>query len=197
MPPVTLIYTESSLRLSTVKPARADAVRNRQKILATAEDAFAREGLAVSVDDIARRAQVGIGTLYRHFPTKDALIAAIVIARIERVAERAEQLAGSPAPGAALVELVEHMVAESATKRDLVEALGGTEWFEAGAVEAARGRYRRALAKLLTRAQDAGEIRADVTASDLTAIVKGLFAANVDARTRGRLLRVLLDGLRR
>jgi AcrR family transcriptional regulator len=180
-----------------VKPARADAVRNRQKLLATAEEVFARDGLAVSVDDIARRAKVGIGTLYRHFPTKDALIAAIVIARIERIAERAEQLAGGPAPGAALVELIEHMVAESATKRDLVEALGGTEWLEAAAVEAARSRYRRALAKLLARAQDAGEVRADVTASDLTAIVKGLFAANVDARTRGRLLRVLVDGLRR
>jgi AcrR family transcriptional regulator len=179
-----------------MKPARADAVRNRHKILATAEAAFARDGLAVSVDDIARRAGVGIGTLYRHFPTKDALIAAIVIARIERVAERAEQLAGSPAPGAALVELLEHMVAEGATKRDLVEALGGTEWFETAAVETARRRYRRALAKLLTRAQDAGEIRGDVTASDLTAIVKGLFAANVDARARGRLLRILLDGLR-
>jgi AcrR family transcriptional regulator len=180
-----------------MKPARADAVRNRQTILATAEEAFAREGLAVSVDDIARRAQVGIGTLYRHFPTKDALIAAIMIARIERVAERAEQLAGSPAPGDALAELVEHMVAESATKRDLVEALGGTGWFETAAVEAVRSRYRRALARLLARAQDAGEIRADVTASDLTAIVKGLFAASVDTRARGRLLRILLDGLRR
>ncbi|MGH2898794.1 MAG: TetR/AcrR family transcriptional regulator, partial [Solirubrobacteraceae bacterium] len=102
-------------------------MRNRQKILATAEGMFARDGLAVSVDDIARRAEVGIGTLYRHFPTKDALVAAIVIARIERVAERAEQLAAAPAPGAALIELVEHMVAESATKRDLVDALGGTE----------------------------------------------------------------------
>lgn len=180
-----------------MKAARADAVRNRRKILATAEDMFAREGLAVSVDDIARRADVGIGTLYRHFPTKDALVAAIVIARIERVAERAEQLAAAPAPGAALIELVEHMVAESATKRDLVDALGGTEWFETAAVEAVRGRYRRALAKLLARAQDAGAIRTDVTATDLTSIVKGLFSANLDARARSRLLRILIDGLRR
>lgn len=172
-------------------------MRNRQKILATAEDMFAREGLAVSVDDIARRAEVGIGTLYRHFPTKDALVAAVVIARIERVAERAEQLAvSSAAPGAALIELVEHMVAESATKRDLIEALGGTEWLSAASVEAARGRYRRGLAKLLARAQDAGEIRSDVTAADLTLLVKGLFSVTVDARARGRLLRILLDGLR-
>ncbi len=180
-----------------MKSTRADAVRNRQKILATAEDVFAREGLAASVDDIARRAGVGIGTLYRHFPTKDALIAEIVIARIDRVAERAEQLAGSPTPGAALVELIEHMVAESATKRDLVDALGGSAWFETAAVEATRNRYRRALARLLARAQDAGEIRRDATAADLTALVKGLFQADVDARTRGRLLRIVLDGLRR
>jgi len=175
---------------------RRDAVRNRQTILATAEDMFAKDGLSVSVDDIARRANVGIGTLYRHFPTKDALVAAIVIARIERVGEAAEELADREAPGAALAELITHMVAEGAHKRDLVDALGGSEWFEGPTVEAARARFRRALGKLLARAQEARQIRSDVSAADVIALIKGVMATHADPKTRQRLLRVLLDGLR-
>jgi AcrR family transcriptional regulator len=175
---------------------RADAVRNRERILATAEDMFARDGLSVSVDDIARRAKVGIGTLYRHFPTKDALVAAIVIDRIGRVAERAEALHDAPDPGAALLGLIEQMVAEGVNKRDFVDALGGSDWLDTPAADAIKQRFRRALAKLLAKAQTAGAIRADVMAPDLLALVRGVLAAGTDAKVRGRMLAVLLDGLR-
>jgi AcrR family transcriptional regulator len=175
---------------------RADAIRNRARILATAEDMFARDGLSVSVDDIARRAKVGIGTLYRHFPTKDALVAAIVIDRIGRVAERAEALHDAPDPGAALLGLIEQMVAEGAHKRDFVDALGGSDWLDTAAADAIKQRFRRALAKLLAKAQTSGAIRADVMAPDLLALVRGVLAAGTDAKVRGRLLAVLLDGLR-
>jgi len=175
---------------------RADAVRNRERILATAEDMFARDGLSVSVDDIARRAKVGIGTLYRHFPTKDALVAAIVIDRIGRVAERAEALHDAPDPGAALLGLIEQMVAEGAHKRDFVDALGRSDWLDTPAADAIKQRFRRALAKLLAKAQTAGAIRADVMAPDLLALVRGVLAAGTDAKVRGRMLAVLLDGLR-
>ena len=175
---------------------RADAVRNRERILATAEDMFARDGLSVSVDDIARRAKVGIGTLYRHFPTKAALVAAIVIDRIGRVAERAEALHDAPDPGAALLGLIEQMVAEGAHKRDFVDALGRSDWLDTPAADAIKQRFRRALAKLLAKAQTAGAIRADVMAPDLLALVRGVLAAGTDAKVRGRMLAVLLDGLR-
>lgn len=176
---------------------RADAARNRAKILATAEEIFARDGLAASVDDIANKAKVGVGTLYRHFPTKEALIAAIVISRIARVAERAEALSDAPDPGAALFGLIEQMVAEGVQKRDFVEALGAHVVFEGSAAEAVRTRFRRALAKLLARAQAAGTVRGDVTAPDISALVRGVFAgAGDDARARARHLGILLDGLR-
>lgn len=158
---------------------------------------FARDGLAVSVDDIARRAKIGIGTLYRHFPTKDALVAAIVIDRIGRVAERAEHLHDSDEPGPALLGLIEQMVAEGAHKRDFVDALGGGEWLDTAAADATRQRFRRALAKLLAKAQAAGAIRADVSASELLALVRGVLASGADAKVRGKLLAILLDGLRR
>lgn len=175
---------------------RADAIRNRERILATAEDMFAREGLGVSVDEIARRAKIGIGTLYRHFPTKDALVAAIVIDRIGRVAERAEALHDARDPGPALLGLLEQMVAEGAHKRDFVDALGGSAWLDTAAAEAIKQRFRRALAKLLVNAQAAKAIRADISAPDLLALVRGVLAAGTDAKIRGRLLAVLIDGLR-
>ena len=175
---------------------RADAVRNRQRILATAEDMFARDGLTVSVDDIARRAKIGIGTLYRHFPTKDALVAAIVIDRIERVAVRAEALLDTDDPGPALLGLLEQMVAEGAHKRDFVDALGGSEWLDTAAADATRQRFRRALARLLAKAQAAGAIRNDVAATDLLALVRGVLASGAEVKVRNKLLAVLVDGLR-
>ena len=181
--------------MSTTKP-RADAVRNRERILATAEEMFARDGLAVSVDDIAARAKVGIGTLYRHFPTKDALVAAIVVGRIERIADRAEELASATDPRAALFGLIEQMVTEGATKRDFVEALGGSQWFETATAQTIKARFRKAMSKLLSRAQAAGTVRDDVSAPDLTALVRGLFASGTDPKTRTRLLSILLDGLK-
>jgi len=175
---------------------RADAVRNRERILATAEEMFARDGLAVSVDDIAHRAKIGIGTLYRHFPTKDALVAAIVIDRIGRVADRAEALHDTAEPGPALLGLLEQMVAEGAHKRDFVDALGGSEWFETAAADATRQRFRRALAKLLAKAQATGAIRTDIAATDLLALVRGVLSSGGDAKVRSKLLAVLIDGLR-
>jgi AcrR family transcriptional regulator len=174
---------------------RADSQRNRATILATAEAMFAKDGLAVSVDHIAKRAGVGIGTLYRHFPTKDALVAAIVVLRIERVALHSETLLADRDPGAALFGLIERLVEEGVQKRDFVDALGSSEWFETPAMDQVRQRFRRALGKLLALAQDQGAVRADVQASDLLALVRGVFGG-ADAKTRKRLFGVVFDGLR-
>jgi len=159
---------------------------------------FAADGLDVSVDDIARRAKVGIGTLYRHFPTKDALVAAIVVARIARVADHTETLLDSRAnadAGEALFGLLARMVEEGAQKRDFVDALGGSAWLDTAAVESTKQRLRTALAKLLVRAQDQRRVRADVQAADLMTLVRGVLVAG-DAKSRARVLAIVLAGLR-
>jgi len=171
---------------------RADAERNRRRLLDVAQDAFASEGLAVSVEEIARRAGVGIGTLYRHFPTKQTLVQAIVIDRMERVAERATALAGRADAGPAFLELVEHLVAEGVRKRDLVDALGAD--FEHHSRET-KQRFRQALATLLERAQEAGAIRRDVDAADIVSLVRGIFAASHDDASRARHLAIICAGL--
>jgi AcrR family transcriptional regulator len=173
---------------------RADAQRNRATILTTAEAMFAADGLAVSVDDIARRAKVGIGTLYRHFPTKDALVAAIVVDRIARVADCAEALLVERDAGEALYGLLARMVEEGAHKRDFIDALGGSAWLETAAVDKTKQRFRKALGKLLARAQEQGHVRDDVQPADLTALTRGILAG--DAKTRPRLLEIVLAGLR-
>jgi AcrR family transcriptional regulator len=174
---------------------RADAQRNRATILATAEAMFATDGLAVSVDDIARAAKVGIGTLYRHFPTKDALVAAIVIERTARMADHTEAALANADAGRALFALIEHLIEEGEKKRDFVEALGNTDLLMTPALEQCRARFKKSLAKLLARAQEQGAVRDDIHATDITAMLKGLLAA--DVRSRARLLKIFCDGLRR
>ena len=173
---------------------RADAQRNRATILATAEQMFAADGLAVSVDDIAKAAKVGIGTLYRHFPTKDALIAAIVIERTARMADHTDAALANDDAGAALFALIERLIEEGEKKRDFVEALGSSDLLMTPALEQSRARFKKALAKLVARAQEQGAVRDDVQATDITAMIKGLFAA--DVRSRTRLLKIFCDGLR-
>ena len=106
-------------------PLRADARRNRELILAAADAAFAEEGLGVPVDEIARRAGVGAGTLYRHFPTKEALFEAVLVAHMDRLACYGQELAGSDQPDQALFEFVGRLASEAASKRNLVDALSG------------------------------------------------------------------------
>jgi hypothetical protein len=88
------------------------------------------------------------------------------------------------------------MVAEGASKRDFVDALGGSDWLDTAAADAIKQRFRRALAKLLAKAQATRAIRTDVSAPDLLALVRGVLASGADAKVRGKLLVVLLDGLR-
>jgi len=176
---------------------RADAERNRQRVLEIAHEVFAAEGLSVRVDEIARRAGVGVGTVYRHFPTKDALFQAIFVDRIERLIAEAEQLADGDDPGAAFFALVEHLVAEGVAKKDLVDALGGGARAKAGA-GSTRTRLLKSLGKLLARAQEAGVVRDDVEAADVFSLVRGVLAdSDAPARSRARHVAILCDGLRR
>lgn len=112
--------------VSRVRPLRADAVRNRDRVLRVAYETFASEGLTVPVDEIARRAGVGAGTIYRHFPTKEALYAAVVEHRLQEMSDRGRQLLSSGDPGEALFAFLRAMVLEwGASDHVLIDALAG------------------------------------------------------------------------
>lgn len=181
----------------TDKPLRADAERNRRHLLETAQEVFATEGLGVPIDEVARRAGLGVGTLYRHFPTKEALFEAILVDRMDRVAERAEGLAEAKDAGAAFFSVLEVLAAESSKKKDFVHALGAG--FQASKeLLATKKRFRAALDALLERAQRGKQIRGDVTTSDVLALLHGVLSVrDASADARKRHLAIVLDGLRR
>jgi AcrR family transcriptional regulator len=175
---------------------RADAERNRRRVLEVAQEVFASEGLSVRVEEIARRAGVGVGTVYRHFPTKEALFQAIVVDRIGRSAAHAERLNDAEDPGAAVFALIEHLVAEGAAKKDFVDALGGAIPSSPD-VQTSKRRFRDALGRLLSRAQKARAVRADVDVADVISLVHGVLAdPHASPATRARRAAIICDGLR-
>src|SRR6478736_5095527 len=107
------------------RPLRADAARNREKVLQAAREAFAESGYGVPLDAIAARAGVGPGTVYRHFPTKEALFEAVTVARVRELVALARAGGAAADPGAALDELLGRIAEEAVAKRDLPDALGG------------------------------------------------------------------------
>jgi AcrR family transcriptional regulator len=179
---------------------RADARRNRARILAVAIDAFAREGLGVSIQEIARRAGVSTGTVSRHFPAKDDLYAAIVLDRAESLVATARALAETQPPGAAFYQFIDVMAVEGARNRGIGDALTGAGFD----IQAAAGRADQDLmgmwSSLLASAQAAGEVRADITVDDVKTLVMGCCKASKDpdasqAAAR-RLVSVVAAGLR-
>ena len=173
------------------RPLRADAVRNRERVLRAARDAFAESGYGVPLDEIATRAGVGPGTVYRHFPTKEALFEAVVTARVQDLVADARARADSADPGAAFFGFLGRIAAESAAKRDLPDAIS-----IAGSL---REDLFAALDLLLRRAQQAGAVRVDVRTPDLIVLFKGLFAGLADISDpaqRDLVFAVLADGLR-
>ncbi|WP_067664251.1 TetR/AcrR family transcriptional regulator [Nocardia miyunensis] len=181
----------------TGRALRADARRNRERVLAAAQAAFAAEGISVPLDEIARRAGVGPGTVYRHFPTKEALFHAAMLDRVERMVAQARDLADAEDPGRAFFDYLDLMVVEGGVKRDLAEAVGGHESLEnpGPTVE-----LLAAIDVLLRRAQSAGATRTDIDIDDLMRILKGGFLSThttgANAEQRRRTFAVLFDGLR-
>lgn len=179
---------------------RADARRNRLRLLEVAEEVFSREGTAASTEEIAARAGVGIGTLFRHFPTKEALLEALLARRVNRIADDAERLAVGADAGQALETLVVEVVAQSAQKKAYAEALAGSGNPAGPELIPAQRRARAALDGLLRRAQRQGRIRDDIQTEDLIALIVGAVQAAEHAGwevgVRDRTLRVVLDGLR-
>ena len=182
------------------RPLRADARRNRDRLLQVARQAFAREGLSVPLDEIARRAGVGPGTLYRHFPTKEALFEAVVHERLRILVDRARSLNSSDDPGAALFTVIGSVVADAAEKADIVDALAGAGVEVRTAVASTAADLRREIGRLLARAQDSGAVRDDIGTADLMAVMSGVLLAlrhpGNDGADPQRTLAILFDGLR-
>ncbi len=180
----------------TERPLRADARRNRDKVLAAARAAFAESGFGVPLDDIAARAGVGPGTVYRHFPTKEALFEAVSLVRVQDLTADARARAASDDPGAAFDGFLVRLAGEATAKRDIPDALDGL----GAATVAARADMHDALDVLLRRAQEVGAVRPEVRVADLFALMKGLTHAirgSDDPELADRMLAVVRDGLHR
>jgi AcrR family transcriptional regulator len=178
------------------RPKRADAQRNYDKLVAAARAAFAADGTQASLEDIARRAGVGIGTLYRNFPTRQALIEAVYIGEVEEMARTAEGLA-SLEPWDALVAWLREYVRFAATKRALTQAMLATVDPDAQVFAACRAQITGAGDALVRRAQEAGVVRSDATFSDIGRMMAGIAAIPAaDPGQIDRILDVALDGLR-
>ena len=201
-------YTESRFRLSMSatddsstaesRPLRADAARNRAKIVEAAKAAFSERGLETQMEDVARRAEVGVGTLYRHFPTKDALVRALIVDKMERMAEVARaalEAEGTDPWGAfegVLVKGAEQQVADRALAQ--VFASQPQEVFQSAIRDETDLAAR--LGELLMRAKRAGQARPDVEPEDIPTVMCGLGAVVQNGRNWQRYLRLMLDGFR-
>ena len=191
----------ASVQAGEPRPMRADAQRNYQRLLGAAAAAFAERGADdVSLEEIARRAGVGIGTLYRHFPTRQALLEAVYRDQVEAVRAAAEELLDSDAPGEALADWLRVLVAFSSTKHSLTTALLATMDKDSDLLSSCGVVIRGSAEALLTRAQEAGAVRADANAADLVRLVHAVNLVGQHAPTdpgqRDRLLGLVLDGLR-
>ncbi|MER7247213.1 TetR/AcrR family transcriptional regulator [Kribbella sp. NPDC000426] len=176
------------------RPMRADAQRNRAHVLRTAADAFAVEGLSVPVHEIAKRAGVGTGTVSRHFPTKEALYAAVLLDRMGELSGYADTLAAEHDPGTAFFALFTRLIQEGATHRGLAEALAGSGFDIEAAASAAGCNVSDRLRRLLTEAQAAGAVDPAVTFADLKALTAGCLA--YDGPDPDRVIEVICRGLR-
>jgi AcrR family transcriptional regulator len=169
-------------------------------VLEAAQAAFAGEGLSVPLDEIARRAGVGAGTVYRHFPTKEALFEAVVLSRLQQLVDEARDLAAADDPAVAFFGFLSRVVEEGAGKKDLVDALAGAGIDVTAALTAISHDLRGAVAKLLSRAQDAGAVRSDIGIAELMAVLAGAIVAlqrhGADASTPDRVVSIFRDGLR-
>ncbi len=180
----------------TTGSRRADARRNRERLLEVAVRAFAHEGAVAPLDAIAREAGVGIGTLYRHFPTREALIEAAYRNELTRLCEATDDLLASSSPAVALREWMARFIAYMATKRGMADALRAVIASGGNPYEQSRARLLDAISALVTAGVASGVIRADVELIDILAGLSGVSLAAGDSAQRDRLLDLLMDGLR-
>jgi len=183
-----------------IKPLRADAERNRERILEAAAAAFADGGLDVGVAEIARRAGVGPGTLFRRFPTKDDLVLAIVEQRLDEICTLADAALADPDPWTGFADFMQAGVAMQLRDRGLFEAVG-ERFFGDPRMRESKARVNPRIAAVLARAQSAGVVRDDLAEQDIAVLVQAVARAGCvvpvhDLGIARRYLAIVLDGLR-
>ncbi|MCX4788907.1 MULTISPECIES: TetR/AcrR family transcriptional regulator [unclassified Streptomyces] len=182
------------------RPMRADARRNYVRLLGEARTAFAEHGTDASLEDIARRAGVGIGTLYRHFPNRHALMSAVFQEALTSLIDRSRELAGAEQPCAGLVEWLGAIITHAGEYRGLAQALMSTSRDATSALSRCNVPLREAGSVLLARAQASGAVRADVSIDDLMQLTNAIALAAEqspdDPELAGRLLMLTLQGLK-
>ena len=178
---------------------RADARANRVRILDVAEEVFGKGGESASTEEVARLAGVGIATVFRHFPTKAALLEAVLARRFDRLREQAEALLSAADPGEAFRSFFGYLVADAPAKIGIAEALldaGGND--DGEAAQASAG-LRRAFDALLQRAKQAGVVRDDAELPEVYTLLVGVSRAaaleHLDEEARARVLTIVFDGL--
>jgi AcrR family transcriptional regulator len=179
--------------------ARSDARRNRELVLRTAMSLIADQGLEVSLGQVAQRAGVGAGTVYRHFPSKEVLLEAVFAAHIQELSAAAARWAARAAPGDALFGFLLEVIERSAGHRHLCDSLAADRGWPRAVLIGAAQHYHDALDRLLLDARAAGAIRADVRAADMAALITGcaaLCSAHPDQARAMRLVRLQLSALR-
>ncbi|MET7402956.1 helix-turn-helix domain-containing protein [Dactylosporangium sp. NPDC005572] len=173
---------------------RSDAARNRAKVLEAAEAVLDEQGLSARMDEIARRAGVGVGTLYRHFATKEALYQAIVTARVDQLLEEAARLRAGTDPATAFFAFFTRIVADAGRQKTLTDALRVAGIDVKAQQTGQQAAMRAAIDDLLRVAQTAGAVRADVALPEVLALLRG---AGLAAETGAYPVGIVLDGLRR
>jgi AcrR family transcriptional regulator len=179
-------------------PMRKNARANRERILAAAEAVFGASGELGSTEDVADRAGVGIATVFRHFPTKEALIEATLVRQFDRLNEQASRLAGGPDPGSAVRQLIVTLIETSSTKLTLISLVGESGQLPP-AVQEATSQVQATIGGILARAKDEGAVAEDVTVDEFFLLVRGLAqgAATMPAApvTLDRAIEIICRGL--
>jgi AcrR family transcriptional regulator len=193
---------DSAARKSTDETApklRADARRNRDKLIEVAAQAFAENGVETSLEDIARRSAVGIGTLYRHFPTREHLVEVVYQRELQNLAESADELALQYPADIALEQWMLRFVNYMATKRGMASSLKIIASSNSSMFAEGFGRIRSAFDKLLTTAREQGLVRNDICQTDLMHAMSSIYSIPDAPEWReraNRLIGLLMDGLR-
>lgn len=181
------------------RPRRADARTNRERILTVAEEVFGKGGESASTEEVARLANVGIATVFRHFPTKAALLEAVLVQRFDRLRAQAEALLHATDSGTAFFDFFRHLVADATGKIAIGEALQEAGGDDRGDAARASDGLRRAVGALLAQAQRAGAVRDDAELPEVYALLVATSRASAHARldeeVRDRMLAIVFDGL--
>ncbi len=190
---------QKTLDKSDLRKPRADALRNRERLLEAARTVFSAGGPEASLEAVAHKAGVGIGTLYRHFPTREALFEAVYRLEVQQLADLAERLKKKGRPIEALREWVHSVVKFVATKKGMSTALALAVAKDSDLVSYSADRLTQAVGLLLHQATEAGELRSDVSAEDLLHAIVGMcYAYDQPGWQKNvvRLLDIFIDGLR-